>query len=142
MNDLVWDKLKEIVHMQDVIRKHELHYKAKCREIYSFNECSLHIVFLRDIHEEHLSLADADDKERYLAVKSNNLGKCKITIEKNEHLVTNVNDGLIDLKNIIIIKEVPENENPNKIVHIVENFFNVNKQYFFPIVFFKRDIYY
>ena len=47
---------------------------------------------------------------------------------KNKQLANNVNDGLIDLRNGIIIKEIPENENPNKIVNIVENISNFNKQ--------------
>ena len=43
-------------------------------------------------------------------------------------LVNNVNDGLIDLRNAINRKEIPENENPNKIVDIVEKILNFNKQ--------------
>ena len=39
---------------------------------------------------------------------------------KNEQLVNNINGGLIDLRNAIIKKEIPENENPKKIVNIVE----------------------
>ena len=41
---------------------------------------------------------------------------------KNEQLVNNINGGLIDLRNAIIRRETSENENPNKIVHIVEKF--------------------
>ena len=41
---------------------------------------------------------------------------------KNEQLVNNINGGLIDLRNPIIRRETSENENPNKIVHIVEKF--------------------
>ena len=51
----------------------------------------------------------------------------KATQAKNEQLVNNVNDGLIDLRNIIR-KEIPENQNPNKIVDIVEKIINFNKQ--------------
>ena len=47
---------------------------------------------------------------------------------KNEELVNNVNDGLIDLRNAIIRKEIPENKNPNKIVDIVEKSLDFNKQ--------------
>ena len=32
---------------------------------------------------------------------------------KNEQLLHNVNNGLIDLRNAIIRKDIPENENPN-----------------------------
>ena len=43
---------------------------------------------------------------------------------KNEQVVNNINDGLIDLllSNAIIKKEIPENENPNKIVILLKNF--------------------
>ena len=47
---------------------------------------------------------------------------------KNEQLVNNINDELIDLRNAIIEKEVTENENPNKIVDIVEKIFDFNEQ--------------
>ena len=39
---------------------------------------------------------------------------------KNEQLVNNINDIMIDLRNAIIKIEVPENENPNKIVDILK----------------------
>ena len=45
---------------------------------------------------------------------------------KNEQLVNNVNDGLIDLRNAIK-KEIAENENPNKIVDIVQTILDFNK---------------
>ena len=44
----------------------------------------------------------------------------RATQTKNEQLVNNVNDGLIDLRSIIIRKEIPENKNPNKVVDIAE----------------------
>ena len=47
---------------------------------------------------------------------------------KNEKLANNINDGLIDLRNIINRREIPENENSNKIVHIVEKILEFNKQ--------------
>ena len=45
MNDLVCARLKEIVNLQDIIKKNGLHYKSKNRKVYSFNEYSLPIVF-------------------------------------------------------------------------------------------------
>ena len=45
MNDLIRDKLKETVNLQDIIKTTELHYKSKCRKVYNFSECSLPIVF-------------------------------------------------------------------------------------------------
>ena len=38
--------------------------------------------------------------------------------DKNEKLVNNVNDRLIDLRNVINGKETPKNENPKKGVNI------------------------
>ena len=49
----------------------------------------------------------------------------RATQTKNEPLVNNVNDGLIDLRSIIIRKEIPENKNPNKIVDIAEKILNL-----------------
>ena len=47
---------------------------------------------------------------------------------KNEQLVNNVNDGLIDLKNAIIRKEIAKIENPNKAVNFVEEIIAFDKQ--------------
>ena len=51
MNDLICANLKEIVKLQDIIKKDDLNYKSKRRKAYSFGKYSLTIVFLRDIHE-------------------------------------------------------------------------------------------
>ena len=45
---------------------------------------------------------------------------------ENEQLVNNINDGFIDLRNAIIRKEFPENENLNKIVHIIDKILDFN----------------
>ena len=47
---------------------------------------------------------------------------------KNKQLVNNRTDELIDLRNTINKKELSENENPNKIVDIVEKIINFDKQ--------------
>ena len=47
---------------------------------------------------------------------------------KNEQLVNSINGELIDLQNVIIKKEIPENENPDKIADIVEKILDFNKQ--------------
>ena len=39
---------------------------------------------------------------------------------KSEQIVNQVNDALIDLRNDFNKKEVPENENPDKVIDIVE----------------------
>ena len=45
MNDLISDKLKEIVNLQDIIKKYNLRYKSKSKKVYNFNEFSFPIVF-------------------------------------------------------------------------------------------------
>ena len=52
MNDLIRDKLKETVNLQDIIKKDNLSYKSKSRKVYNFSEYSLLVVFLRDIINE------------------------------------------------------------------------------------------
>ena len=47
---------------------------------------------------------------------------------KNEQLLKNINDGFINLRNAVIRKELPENENSYKTVDTVEKIFNFNKQ--------------
>ena len=77
MNDLVRTKLKEIVNLQDIIKAGELHYKSKHRKLYNFNEYSLPIDFLRDIHERNLTLEDPDDEQRNFAVNLKHLDNGK-----------------------------------------------------------------
>ena len=47
---------------------------------------------------------------------------------ENEKMINQVNDALIDLRNRIKKKEVPENENPNEAIDIVEKVLDFNKQ--------------
>ena len=47
---------------------------------------------------------------------------------KNEKTVNNVNNGLIDLRNDIKRKKITENENPKKVVDIVEKIIDFSKQ--------------
>ena len=46
---------------------------------------------------------------------------------KNEQLVNNINSGLIDLRNAINRKKIPENENPNQILNIAKKICDFNK---------------
>ena len=46
---------------------------------------------------------------------------------KIEKLVNNANDALIDLRHLVNRKEMPENENPDKVFDIVEEIHNFNK---------------
>ena len=45
LNDLILDKIKEMIKFQDIIKADDLYYKSKCRKIYSFTEYSLPSVF-------------------------------------------------------------------------------------------------
>ena len=51
MNNLIRAKLREIVKLQDIIKKFDLNYKSKRGKTYNFGKYSLPIVFLRDIYE-------------------------------------------------------------------------------------------
>ena len=46
-------------------------------------------------------------------------------LARNKELVNNINDALTDLRNVIIKKETPKNENPNKTINIVEKVLNL-----------------
>ena len=47
MNDLIHAKLKEIIKLQDVIKKDDLNYKSKRGKTYNVGIYSLTIVFRR-----------------------------------------------------------------------------------------------
>ena len=55
MNELIRVKLKEIVNLQDIIKKDELYFKSKREITFNFGKYSLPIAFLRGIHEGYLS---------------------------------------------------------------------------------------
>ena len=75
MNDLIINKLKETIKLQNIIKTDELYYNSKHRKVYNFSEYSLPIAFLRDIHEGYLSLKDADDEQRKFASKLKSVDK-------------------------------------------------------------------
>ena len=75
MNDLICVKLKEIVELQDIIKEDDLNYKLKCGKPYNFSKNSLPVVFLRDIHEGHLSIEGADNKQNNFANELKNFDK-------------------------------------------------------------------
>ena len=43
-------------------------------------------------------------------------------------MTKHINNGLIELRNSIKSKEIPENENPKKVVNIIEKILDFNKQ--------------
>ena len=49
MNNLIYDKLKRLLILQDIIKIDNLSQKAKNRKVCDFCEYSL-TIFLRDIH--------------------------------------------------------------------------------------------
>ena len=65
-----------------LLKQIELHYKSKRRKVYNFNKYSLLIVFLRDIHEGHLSLED-DGHQSNFAAKLKNQIKVKKELKIN-----------------------------------------------------------
>ena len=67
MHDLIRAKLKEILELEDIIKKDDLNYKSKHRKIYNFSKYSLPIVFLRDIYEGHLSIERPDNEQSNFA---------------------------------------------------------------------------
>ena len=52
----------------------------------------------------------------------------RATHAKNEHLVNNINDEQIDLRNTTNNKEIHYNENLDKIADLVEKILGFNKQ--------------
>ena len=52
----------------------------------------------------------------------------KITKSKKDRIVKNINESLSDLGNSVYRKEIPENENANKIINFVGKNFDFNKQ--------------
>ena len=52
----------------------------------------------------------------------------KASQAKNEQIVNQINDELIDLRNIFNKKKIPENENPDEVINIAEESFDFNKQ--------------
>ena len=47
---------------------------------------------------------------------------------KNDEIIKHINNELIELRNSINSKEIPVNENPKKVVNIVEEVLDFNKQ--------------
>ena len=47
---------------------------------------------------------------------------------KNDEIIKNINNRLIELRNSINSKEIPENENPKKVVNIVEKIIDFSKK--------------
>ena len=83
MNDLIRAKLKEIVKLQDTIKKDDLNYKSKYRQTYNLGKYSLPIIFLRDMFEAHLSTEKTDNQPNNFANELKNFEKTTKTFEEN-----------------------------------------------------------
>ena len=86
MTDLFRAKLKEIVELQDIIKKYDLNYKLKYRKTYNFSKYSLLIVFSRDIHEGDLSIEGAGNKQNNFDNELRNFDKSIKTLYKKSFL--------------------------------------------------------
>ena len=77
LNDLIIDKLKEIMQFQNKIRLDDLEYTTKRRKCYNFSRCSLPIVFLRNKHKINLPLKNVDEEQIQIVNESKDMGKGK-----------------------------------------------------------------
>ena len=90
------------------------------------------------LQQESMNIIIADEKDKNVGIFLNyfkyqnpsSLVKDLISAKNNndEKLVNSINNGLIGLRNNINRKEIPENENPKKVVDIVEKIPDFNKQ--------------
>ena len=86
MNHLIRDKSKEIVKLQDVIKKDDLNYKSKRGKTLNFAKYSLPIPFLRDIYKGDSSIEKADNKESNFTNELKNFEKDTKTFEEQSFL--------------------------------------------------------
>ena len=82
INDLITDKLKEIVQLQNKIKLDDLEYTTKRRKLYNFSRYTLPITFLRDMHEGNFSLKEVDEEQIQIASELKDMGKGIISVEK------------------------------------------------------------
>ena len=66
LNDLIIDKFKKVIQLQDIIKIDNLNYKSNRKQTYNFGKYSLP-TFLRDIQEGYLSWKDADNGQSKFA---------------------------------------------------------------------------
>ena len=87
------------------------------------------------MHKEFINETETDEKYindeifwKYFKYQSPSFLTKDLFKAKNNKLVNNINDSLIDLRNAIVIGAIPENEIPKKIVDIVDKTLDFNKQ--------------
>ena len=89
LNDLISNKLKEIIEVQNSIELDKINYKN-----YIFNKVSLSSIFLRDIYPNNLSVENSDDEQNDLFKMFGNLNIGKKSSEK----ISSLENGKILLK--------------------------------------------
>ena len=77
LNNLISNKLKKIIELQNSIELDKLNYKK-----YDFEKVSLPSKFLRDIYTKNLSIEDADNQQSDLYKRLNNLNKGRKSSQK------------------------------------------------------------
>ena len=124
MNNLIRAKLKEIVKLQDIIKKDDLNYQLKHGKTYNFGKYLLPIASLRDIHEGYLSLENADLKQSNFAIELKMLKKIQkhlkeslflynlgLLLREREKVLNSFKSRLFPIKNLdkILTREpIPE----------------------------------
>ena len=71
-----------------LLKKGDLNYKSERGKTYNFSKYLLPIAFLRDIHEGHLSVEGADNKQSNFANELNNFDKGTKTLDKKYFKIT------------------------------------------------------
>ena len=82
MNFLICDKLKEIIKLQDIIKKGYLNFKPKQGKNCNFCKYLLPIVFFSGIHEGKLSTEKTNNKQGNFANELKNFKKGSKTHKK------------------------------------------------------------
>ena len=98
INDVITDKLKEIVQLQNKIKLDDLEYTTKRRKHYNFSRYTLPITFLRDMHEGNFSLKEVDEEQIQIPSELKDMGKGiipveKITFQKNAGLLLSAREN-------------------------------------------------
>ena len=86
--------------------------------------------FINEIKNDEKNINELIFKEYFFLSNSIILAKELHNSNRNinDKIVKHVNDALVALKKDINIKQIPENENANRIVNIVERILDFNKQ--------------
>ena len=83
MNDLIRAKLKEIIELQDIVKKNDLNYNSKRKITYNFSKYLLTTYcFLRDTHVGPLSIEKAVKKQSNFANELKNFDKGTKALDK------------------------------------------------------------